>query len=110
MEVGFEVSYAQAMPSVTVHFLLPMDQDVDLLAPSLAPSLPGVHRVGLLWCKAQTCTGDPDEEPCRSVLQVELLLALESSYQSLKPAPVDGQSRRHWKSTPHLEHPWKKMR
>lgn len=68
----------------------------------------GVHRVGVLWCEAQTCTGDPEEEPCRrSMPQVELLLALESRYHSLKPAPVGGQSRRPWKSTPHLGHPWK---
>ena len=34
MEVGFEVSYAQAVSSVKVHFLLPADQDVELMAPS----------------------------------------------------------------------------
>ena len=34
MGVGFEVAYAHATPSDTVHFLLPVDQDVELLAPS----------------------------------------------------------------------------
>ena len=34
--VGFEVSYAQAMPSVEHSLLLlPVDQDVELLVPSL---------------------------------------------------------------------------
>lgn len=41
------------------------------------------------------------------MLPVELLLALECCYHSLKPAPVGGQSRRHWKSIPHLGHAWK---
>ena len=37
MEVGFEVSYAQAMPSVAHSLLLlSVDQDVKLSAPSLA--------------------------------------------------------------------------
>ena len=41
MEVGFEVSYAQATPSVEQSPLLPLvNQDVELLAPSLAPYLP----------------------------------------------------------------------
>ena len=40
MSVGFEVSYAQATPSVTHNlFLLPADQDVELSAPP-APCLP----------------------------------------------------------------------
>jgi hypothetical protein len=40
--VDFEVSYAQAMPSVAHSLLLlSVDQDVKLSAPSLAPSLPG---------------------------------------------------------------------
>ena len=41
MGVGFEVSYAQALPSVehSCH-LLPEDQDVELSATSPAPSLP----------------------------------------------------------------------
>jgi hypothetical protein len=39
--VGFEVSYAQAMTTVTHSLLLlPADQDVELSAPSLAPCLP----------------------------------------------------------------------
>ena len=41
MRVGFVVSYAQATLSVdTVHFLLPVDQDVELSALSLASCLP----------------------------------------------------------------------
>ena len=44
VEVGFEVSYAQAMPSVTHSLLLlPADQDTELLAfpaPCLACKLP----------------------------------------------------------------------
>ena len=41
MEVGFEVSYAQAKPSVA-HYLFLGDtgQDTELSAPSLAPCLP----------------------------------------------------------------------
>ena len=39
--MGFEVLYAQAMPSVAHSLLLlPVDQDVELSAPSLVPSLP----------------------------------------------------------------------
>ena len=34
LEAVFEVSYAQAMPSVTHSLLLPADQDVELTAPS----------------------------------------------------------------------------
>ena len=34
---GFEVLYAQAMPSVTHSLLLPADQDVELLIPSPGP-------------------------------------------------------------------------
>ena len=34
---GFEVSYAQAMPSVANSFLLPVEQEVELSAPSPAP-------------------------------------------------------------------------
>ena len=30
MEVDFEVSYSQTMPSILVHFLVLMDQDVEL--------------------------------------------------------------------------------
>lgn len=38
---GFEVSYAQAIPSVdTDYFLLPADQEIELSAPSPAPCLP----------------------------------------------------------------------
>jgi hypothetical protein len=37
---GFEVSYAQAMPSVAHSLLLPADQDVEISAPSPAPCLP----------------------------------------------------------------------
>ncbi|MEJ1288623.1 gasdermin C [Cricetulus griseus] len=44
-DLGFEVSYAQASPSVTVHFLLPSGQDTDLSALSPAPCLPACHRV-----------------------------------------------------------------
>jgi hypothetical protein len=40
--VGFEVSCAQAMPSVTHSLLfLPLGQDAELSAPSTAPCLPG---------------------------------------------------------------------
>ena len=39
VDVGFEVSYAQPMPSDTVHFMLPVDQDVELSSPSPAPCL-----------------------------------------------------------------------
>ena len=39
--VGFEVSYAQTMPSVAHSLLfLPTSQDVELSDPSLAPCLP----------------------------------------------------------------------
>lgn len=39
MEMGFEVFYAQATPSVEDSLLLPVDQIIELSAPSLAPSL-----------------------------------------------------------------------
>ena len=39
MGVGFKVSYAQATPSVTVHFLLPTEQDAELSTPPPAPCL-----------------------------------------------------------------------
>jgi hypothetical protein len=46
MEVGFGVSYAQAIPSVAHSFLLmPVDQDVELSALSPAPCLPARQRV-----------------------------------------------------------------
>ena len=45
VRVGFEVSYAQAMPNDKVHFLLPADQDVELSAPSPAPCMPAQHHV-----------------------------------------------------------------
>lgn len=35
--------YAQATPNVTVPFLLPADQNVELSAPCLAPCLPACH-------------------------------------------------------------------
>jgi hypothetical protein len=40
MGSGFEVSYAQAMPSMTHSLLLAVDLDVELSAPSPAPCLP----------------------------------------------------------------------
>ena len=40
MEVGFEMSYVQATPSVSIHSLVPSDHDVELSAPSPAPCLP----------------------------------------------------------------------
>ena len=40
--VAFEVSYAQLMPTNTVHFLWPVDQEVEL---SLAPWLPACRHV-----------------------------------------------------------------
>ena len=42
--VGFEVSYTQVTPSDTVHFLLPVDQDIELLAASPAPCLPAMSH------------------------------------------------------------------
>jgi hypothetical protein len=42
VEASFELSYAQATPSVAHSLLmLPVDQDVELLAPSPEPCLPG---------------------------------------------------------------------
>ena len=43
MGVGFEVSDAQARPSVSL-FLLPANLDVEFLVPSLAPYLPVCHH------------------------------------------------------------------
>lgn len=46
MEVGFEVSYAQARPSVAGNLvLLSVDQDVELSVLSPAPCLPIYHHV-----------------------------------------------------------------
>ena len=42
--VDFKVMYAQAMPSVSVHFLLFMDPDVEFSAASPAPHLPECHH------------------------------------------------------------------
>ena len=39
--VGFEIYHAQTMPSEAHLSLLPIDQDVELSAPSPAPCLPG---------------------------------------------------------------------
>ena len=44
MEAGIEVIYAQAKPSVAHSLLLPVDQDVEVLAPSLTPGLPTYHQ------------------------------------------------------------------
>ncbi|KAL6091731.1 hypothetical protein STEG23_019531, partial [Scotinomys teguina] len=44
--VSFEVSYAQAAPSVAVDFLMPVDQDVDLSASSPA-RLPARHYAAM---------------------------------------------------------------
>jgi hypothetical protein len=44
VEVGFEVIYAQAMPSVEHSLLLPVDQDVQVSAPVPVLCLPaGLH-------------------------------------------------------------------
>ena len=45
--VGFEVSYAQDTPSVSVHFLLPMDRDTL----TLGTYLPAYHRVLAMMTK-----------------------------------------------------------
>ena len=46
MEAGFEVLYAQAIPSLAHSLLLlPADQDVELSAPSPAPCLPACCHV-----------------------------------------------------------------
>ena len=50
---GFEVSEAQARPSIIL-FLLPVDQDVELSAPSLAPCLPACHHASLVMIIDQT--------------------------------------------------------
>ena len=44
VEADFEVSYAQATPSMTAHFLLPADQDVELLFRSPVSCLPACHQ------------------------------------------------------------------
>jgi hypothetical protein len=42
LDLSFEVLYTQATPGVAHSLLLlPLDQDVDLSAPSSAPRLPG---------------------------------------------------------------------
>ena len=45
MGVSIDISYAQAMPSVTVHFLLPVDQDAELSVPSPVTCLPTCYHV-----------------------------------------------------------------
>ena len=47
--VDFEVSYAQDMPSVAVHFLLPMDQNIL----TLSTYLPACHHVLAMMTKPQ---------------------------------------------------------
>ena len=57
MEVGFEISYAQAPPSVEhlVSSLLPADQVVELPAPPPAPCLP---------VRSQASSHDDNEQNC----------------------------------------------
>jgi hypothetical protein len=45
VEVGFEATYAQAVPTVAYSLLLPMEQIVELSARSLAPCMPACHHV-----------------------------------------------------------------
>lgn len=68
----------------------------------------GAQRVGVLWCKAQACMVTLKKSLAGEVCsRRSCCWSLECCYHSLKPAPVGGQSRRHWKSIPHLGHPWK---
>lgn len=45
VEKDLEVSYAQSMLGVSIHFLLPMNQDVGISATSPSPCLLAYHHV-----------------------------------------------------------------